>query len=298
MHSQYVQGKKTNEKLAQSLRRIGDKHWGQVAKCARHIELNWCPQCGKAHANVVWCCRHRLCPICALRRSRKTGGQALEAFEYMKKHRLLDGTKMYLLTLTQRNVSGEELRDEVGNLLKALDKIRRQSATKRYVVGSARNIEITYNSRAHTYHPHVHMILILRDDMPSCMTEDKYWRDVWHDLMGLDYEPICDIRPINDESGAICEVSKYAVKPNSIFALDLQEFEMDRAVKTIDDALRNRRLATYTGIWKQARAALKQADVDEDLEHDDLRDVCGCGAELLKAVLEWDGLTYVPVEAE
>jgi len=51
-------------------------------------------------------------------------------------------------------------------------------------------------------------------------------------------------------------------------------------------------LVSYTGIWRAIRADLKQKEPDDDLEHDDTSDVCGCGAALMDAILKWDGLEY------
>ena len=291
---QYLKAKRYNVALAESLRRLGDRRWATVANCSQALGVKYCAQCGVKHVDVSWCCRHRLCSTCAIRRSRKTGKQALDAFEHMRATGQLDGCHLSLLTLTQRNVDAADLAAELDALLSALASIRHTADARKYLIGSARNVEITYNARMRTYHPHVHIILILAPEAPAEMDTIQYWRDLWRRLMNLNYDPICDIRPIVGEEGAICEVSKYVIKPSSIFGLNLDAAHLDQVVAALNSVLAGRRLVSFTGIWRKARLALKQQDPDTDLEHDDTSDICGCGAALMDAVLRWDGLQYSP----
>lgn len=289
---QYVREKRHSVALAESLRRLGDRRWATVASCSQALGIKYCAVCGVKHVEVSWCCRHRLCGVCAIRRSRKTGRQALDAFKYMQEQGQLEGARLALLTLTQRNVSAADLGDELDKLLKAMQTIRQVRDIRRHLIGSARNIEVTYNAVQRTYHPHVHMILILAPDAPEEMSNFLYWRDLWRKLMHLSYDPICDIRPITDTEGAVCEVSKYCIKPSSIFGLSLDPAHLDQVVFALNQVLAGRRLVSYTGIWRKARQVLNQRDPDEDLEHDDTQSICGCGAALMDAVLRWDGLEY------
>ena len=289
---QYAREKRNNVILSESLRRIGDRRWATVANCSQALGIKYCAQCGVKHVEVSWCCRHRLCGVCAIRRSRKTGRQALDAFGYMQEQGQLEGARLALLTLTQRNVAAADLGSEMDKLLSAMQSIRQIRDVRRHLLGSARNIEVTYNTARRTFHPHVHLILILSPDAPEEMTNFLYWRDLWRKLMNLSYDPICDIRPITDTEGAVCEVSKYCIKPSSIFGLQLDSAHLDQVVTTLNSVLAGRRLVSYTGIWRKARQILNQRDPDEDLEHDDSRDICGCGAALMDAVLRWDGLQY------
>lgn len=291
---QYVGAKLQNQILSDSLRRIGDRRWSTVANCSQALGVKYCASCGVTHVDISWCCRHRLCGVCAIRRSRKTGKQALDAFKYMQEQGQLEGARLALLTLTQRNVPAADLGDELDKLLAALTSIRHVREVRRSILGAARNVEITYNAQARSYHPHVHLILILAQEAPDGLLSARYWRDLWRRLMHLNYDPICDLRPITDSEGAICEVSKYCIKPSSIFGLNLEPEHLDQVVFALNQVLAGRRLVSYTGIWRKARQVLNQRDPDDDLEHDDSRDICGCGAALMDAVLRWDGLQYSP----
>ena len=110
--------------------------------------------------------------------------------------------------------------------------------------------------------------------------------------MQLDYDPICDARPIAGDERAICEVSKYVCKASSLLTR-LPATRLDPAIAALTSALDGRRLVTYTGAWRQARADLRIIDGSEDTLDDTLpARVCGHDAPLVDAMLRWDGCKY------
>ena len=134
---------------------------------------------------------------------------------------------------------------------------------------------------------------------PAAMSTSGYWRALWARLMKLDYEPICDVRPIDDTEGAICEVSKYVSKSQKLLS-SLSDDELMKVIPTIDAAISGRRLTSYTGIWREARQILQQQDDPDPTSQagDEQGDVCGCGASLMSAMLIWSGCEYIPAEAQ
>lgn len=287
---QWTRLKRANVKLAHAMRRVGDRRWGTVLQCAREATVRYCPSCGRAHAQGTNCCRHRLCPICQVRRSRKLAHQAIDAAHWLATEGKLDGVRMGLVTLTQRNVPADLLPGMIDSMLNALTRMRHNRTVRRYLVGSARNIEITYNQQVRTYHPHVHIIVMLAPGAPDEMLTSAYWRALWGDLMRLDYDPVCDARELRDQDKAVCEVSKYVCKSLEILE-GLTEDLLPQVVAALNAALTGRRLVAYTGIWAEARRHLKQRDEDDVSDSDD-QDICGCGAALADAVMIWDGNEY------
>ena len=106
---QWMRLKRANVRLAHALRRLGDRRWGVVLQCASQVRVRYCPSCGRAHAQGANCCRHRLCPVCQVRRSRKLAHQAIAAAQWLTSEGRLDGVRMGLVTLTQRNVPADLL---------------------------------------------------------------------------------------------------------------------------------------------------------------------------------------------
>lgn len=294
---QWTESKKQTQHLARILRAVNDRRWTTVAQCSSVVGVKFCPECKRLHILPSWACRYRLCPTCQIRRARLIGGQARSAYGYLAERGQLDGVRLILVTLTQQNVSPSVLRAEVDRLLSALSAMRQARDVRRYLVGSARNIEITYNSVMDTYHPHVHMIAMISPDAPEDMLTSAYWRALWARLMHLDYNPVCDARPIEDTAGAICEVSKYVAKSQHMLQ-DLPDETLKRVIPTIDAAIAGRRLTSYTGIWREARKILQLVDDPDPTSQDgdEQSDVCGCGAALTSAVMIWSGCEYVPID--
>lgn len=287
----FSNAKKANLILASVLEELGDRRFESVRNCAMEADYRWCTNCDKSHVSGTWCCHHRLCPLCQVRRSRKLAANALEAFELMRSSGDLDHSSIHLLTLTQKNVELGQLVAKVDDLLDALKRLRNVRDARNYIVGAARNIEVTYNFQRHTWHPHVHFIMIIRDGKPE-MTTGGYWRVLWRDLMRLDYDPIVDIRPIIDD-GAIFEVSKYVAKSIELLH-QLPDSDLVPVVGELNTALKDRALVAYMGSWRLARRELKMKNDDfVDFEEESKTDKCKCGGQIFHAVMVWNGNEYV-----
>lgn len=261
----------------------------RVSACSTIWVGMYCPQCGTYHYMHTTGCKHRLCPTCAAKAARVTAMQALEAIEYIQP------SQASLLTLTVQNVEGEDLSRNIDSQLAAWQKLRKLRMFDRLVSGWARTIEIVPALHDRKYHPHVHAI-ILHDTPLGDMAYSGWWSLSWRDCMGLDYNPICDIRPIEDRQGAVFEVSKYISKLSRIY--DNSEREHDN-IRYIGNAIYNRQLRTYGGSWLKARRALRllaveQMDDDAISEYGEIADTTceQCKSELVQVSLYWAGLTY------
>lgn len=266
----------------------------RVHYCSTFWQGRWCPTCGKFHDMHTTGCKHRLCPICVTRASRVTAMQAIEAVNYIRKNH--PSVSFSLLTLTQRNVSGPDLNNEVNRLLKGWSYLCNQRSVRNDVWGWAKTVEIV--PALHDdgmYHPHVHAILAHGDKCPSA----AWFRDKWRAGLGLDYDPVCDLRPIVDEDSAVFEVSKYISKMSRIYDGSAREHEH---VRYLAEAISARRLRSYGGEWRLARQMLGQMNVEEMdadaiSEYGEMISAEGtcpkCGSATEQAVLRWAGLRYV-----
>lgn len=265
------------------------------ATCSTYWQGFYCPICNTYHHMHTTGCKHRLCPICAVRASRVVARQATEAADYMLSQ---DGDiRCSLLTLTQRNVSGEKLSQEIDSMLAAWQALRHLRAFSRNVIGWARTIEIIPAKDGESYHPHIHAIIMHKD--LGCLAAGAWWARAWCSAMKLDYFPIVDIRPISDMKGAVYEVSKYVSKLSRVYDGTSRELEH---VRYIGDAMYQRQLRTYGGAWLKARRALnmarvEQMDDDSISQYGDMLNAEGtcrnCSTELKAVCLSWAGLTYV-----
>lgn len=218
-------------------------------------------------------CRVRLCPICQWRRSLKVYGQTSEVVRHLAAQRTAAGRKPYaylMLTLTVPNVAAEELRATLDRLSAGWQRITQRAEVRRAVAGSMRSVEITYNSRANTYHPHLHALLCV---LPSYFHSSAYipqqrWLELWRSAMRDERITQVNIqRCYGDNEKAIAEISKYAAKPGEyIDASDLDR--MAELVAVLDTTTAQRRFVSWGGVMKQAHAELGLDDAEDgDLVH-------------------------------
>lgn len=266
-------------------------HWDDLGK-----RIRWCGtqlsfkefSNGDIKLDNANFCRIRLCPLCSWRRSLKIYSQASKIMD----HIIENNDYIFLfLTLTIKNVSGQELNQAIDDILQAYYKLFKIRKVERAIKGSFRALEITHNTDVNsksfnTYHPHLHCILAVDKKYLSgsnYISHDE-WVAYWKNCIIADYDPIVQIErlKIKDRETntikmietkeqmkkALCEVAKYTVKDSDVINDDLDL--MDQAVFYLHNALAGRRLISFKGCFFKARKQLNLDDcVDGDLIHVD-----------------------------
>lgn len=217
-------------------------------------------------------CRLRLCPMCAWRKSLKLFAQVsaiTDAILRDKKARFI------FLTLTVRNVKGEKLREKIKEMNEAFKWITQKSKNaavskklKDYILGYMKAVEVTYNHKTDTFHPHFHIILELKPEyFKDGYLSQKQWRDMWKEVMHIDYDPQVDVRTIkNATAKAVAEVAKYPVKLKGLLELDPEQ-AVEPLIK-LKRALQDLRMITFGGDFREYKKLLQLDDVENgDLVH-------------------------------
>jgi len=143
--------------------------------------------------------------------------------------------RFVFLTLTQRNVSINELRTTLGEMSKAWDRLRKRSEFA-VVLGWIRVVEVT-RGRDGAAHPHYHALLMVPGDYFTRSEKwiaQPVWARIWQESARLDYEPIVHVaavrrrrvlKSVSVNTGsagglidAAREALKYAVKPADMTA--------------------------------------------------------------------------------
>lgn len=225
--------------------------------CSSRIEYTYCQECGSLHIRRTNLCRDRLCPICAWRLSLQRIGDMMQTLEYLHQQRAHISAAM--LTLTIKNVDADNLSNTISHMLHAWDRLLKRRAVQKWVTGYARSIEITRASNG-TYHPHIHALLIWTDGYDKDISQ-RNWAAMWAAALGTDYTPVVDIRAAYSRTvaatewdklvSATIECTKYAIKGGTLDGIP------DTDLIAVADALKGRRLISYGGIVRTARAALK-----------------------------------------
>lgn len=229
-------------------------------------------------------CRCRFCPMCNWRRSKKTFGQVSKIVDE------IDKSKEYeyiFLTLTIKNCIPEELENSINNISKSFMRMFTNNIkVKNICNGYFRAIEVTYNKKENTYHPHIHCIVVVEKDYFSRWNNNyikiEEWSELWGKYLKVDYLPVVDVRKVtskNYKNSAVAEISKYSVKSKDIIINNghgkVNKDLTDKNVLVLHKALKNKRLITFGGLMKELHKKLNLEDLnknDVDLVNTDVSD--------------------------
>lgn len=248
--------------------------------CATFLQFN-VYQSGERRLKTANFCKLRLCPMCIGRRARRSAWKLSQVLNMVEAEY---GAKFLFLTLTMKNVPGDQLGDALGQLAEAWNRFLKQRQLERTVKGWFRAIEITRNGKQ--YHPHLHAILAVDADYFSRESRKagKYLNqsdlvDRWQKALRVDYRPSVRIQTTKGKAGtgeavrsaggrSAVEAAKYAVKDEDYIDPKLSEEEAVRILTDYTNALYRRRLTAFGGWLKDAARALDADDLDDgDLIH-------------------------------
>lgn len=280
-----------NERVAKKLYAIGLKERSNRMKmCGTLLDMKICPDCGASFVRSANLCRDRLCPTCEWRLSLQRYAEMCNCIGYIADTAPAFDAKF--LTLTIRNCAPGELRDTIRKMSAAWHRMMMRKTIKKQVIGWARSLEITYNTKTGTFHPHFHIIML--HEVGGDEGEQRaMWNKAWTDSLGVDYAVITDFRTIKSDEGAgtnvdnealqkaILETYKYSVKSDEIEDMPLPVF------RTFVAAISGIRFCAFGGVIKAARAVL---DCKEELDSapEDIKECRECGSkDLQEAVARW-----------
>ena len=226
---------------------------------------------GKKKLKSANFCRLRLCPMCQWRRSLKMFGQVQTITDKILERD--KSTRFLFATFTVKNVDAENLETCINILNNKFLYLVSQNKTfapakklKQNLLGYLKAVEVTYNTKDKTYHPHLHVIFAVKStffkNKQNYMTK-KEWIELWQQALGVDYKPQTDIRAIKSGTAkAVAEVAKYPVKTAPI--LSLPDDEAVEVLKTLTLSLHKKGFVAYGGIFKTIKQELKLTDVETD----------------------------------
>lgn len=226
-----------------------------------------CREDGSLKLYQAYFCKNKLCPMCNWRRSMKYSYQTSrivdEAIKQQPKARFL------FLTLTVKNVPGIELNNTISQLTQSFDRLFRRAKVKKNLIGYLRSVEVTHNEDDNTYHPHIHVLMMVKSSYfkgkENYITQ-KEWGDMWSQSLKVSYTPMVDIRTVKETGkglkGAILETAKYPTKPIKL------DIENKQVVDDLYNGLYRKRQLGYGGLFKEIKKQLQLDDAENgDLVH-------------------------------
>lgn len=222
-------------------------------------------------------CRNRICPMCQWRRSLKTFSQVSDITNKIIER--YNDVRFLFLTLTIKNCYADELPstlDLLNDKFKYLiDKSRTFAPLKEFktkcLIGGMKAIEVTYNHKDNTFHPHIHCILAVKksyfNDSKLYISQSK-WRIYWQQVLKIDYLPLVNVKAIKLNNNkisnkAIAELSKYPCKTLDIFKIKNESMAIS-VLETFSKILYKRRFLSFFGEFRTIKKELKLQDVEDE----------------------------------
>lgn len=212
-------------------------------------------------------CKTRLCPTCAKRKSLRWIFALSLFIEYV------NSTYDYeylLLTLTAPNVNGDDLHDELKKYSKAFDQMLKRKKYKAIVQGFIRKLEITYNKKTDTYHPHYHVIIAVNKsyfkDKDLYIKRDTWLKD-WQRAMKDSSITQVDIRKVYDKSTVDTDLTKSSIQTGILEVAKYTAKSGDYLISedvfvTFWNSLKHMREFTFGGCFKEAHNLFKLGELD------------------------------------
>lgn len=303
-----------NIKLGERLKTLGYKTFTNVYTCSEVLRFKQYED-KSLKLYQTFFCKNKLCPICNWRRSMKYSYQAqMIVSEAMRRE---PRGRFLFLTLTVKNVEAERLNDTLTDLGRSFNRLMKYKAIDTNVIGYLRATEVTYSADREDYHPHIHVLLMVK---PGYFKGGQYitqeeWTRLWAKACKLDYIPVVDIRAVkpnkrrrrkgDDGSNAtekavvdaILETAKYPVKPFDVTddkgGKKLSEEDEIRITGDMMEGLYRKRQIGFGKLFKQIKAEFELDDLEEgDLVNTGEETDSGENATDIIAVWNWELSNY------
>lgn len=285
----------------------------RMRECAELVSYTVCRDCGRKHVTHANLCRDRMCPLCSWRLSMRRYTQMVQIVDGLRKR--YPESSWQMCTLTVANCRPQELTDTVNEMMRAWNYIASRDKTKERIIGWARSLEITYDKKTGTIHPHMHMLLLWQEGWePTTYLVDMWLKTVrryatksaqdahklvskaeYYELASVDTIPSIYDKPEQDKletlREAVLETYKYAIKGSDLAEMPLGIF------KAVDTCLHGRRLVAFGGVVKlfAKELAINMDDAEsETSDANELEKCISCGStKVIQIVGSWTGDGYL-----
>src|SRR5574344_1522307 len=223
-------------------------------------------------------CGNKFCYTCNAIKSRKVYQQILHIVDNM----LWDNPnkiEFMHVSFTLKNIDGNDIKNTLKKMQYAwnliMEQIKKQYSSyqlkpmnklARLYLGAFRSMEITYNSKSKTYHPHIHALFAMKKSNMVMTSND--WQILWKHYMKLNYVPVMDSFAISnfnnfDICQSVANIAKYIAKGINIDFRKLPKEEAKQVLIVLGKELKRAKSILYSGIFDKYRKTM--LDDEEDL---------------------------------
>lgn len=239
---------------------------------------------------LVYCnnCHDRGCRLCQHKKSRVHAYQLNKIMRTAMKE--YDNLDFIFATFTMKNVENSPvaLKSAIKQMNQAFHKMnnysrlvgkngRKIDPADRVIKGSIRSLEVTYNAKTDTLHPHLHVIFAVDRSRYFDVYDNNYidqteWIKLWRKALGVDYAPSVHLEVIkaNKRKGidsllsSVLEIAKYETKPDSAFVGAYGWKKAMKVVYSLSEGLAGVRSFGFAGILKDIKSEIfGQKDLED-----------------------------------
>lgn len=264
--------------LADRLKKLHFPCAENVSECSEVLEFEEKSD-GTLRLVRTWFCKNKLCAICNWRKALKYSYQSSRIID--KAIQEYPKARFLFLTLTIKNMSSDKLKDDISEMSKGFNRLFKYKKVDKNIIGFVRSLEVTRNHDTEEYHPHFHVLLMVKPTYFK--NSENYipqteWIELWKKAMKLDYDPVVNIKVVKSTESkeidkAVKETAKYPIKPFDVDTdkdgQELSEETKLRITGEIMDGLYRKRQIGFGKLFKQIK---KELELD-DLEDGDLVNV-------------------------
>lgn len=292
---------------------IFDQYAHRMKMCSGRLEFAFqLDEAGqrKLKLQAAWFCRVRHCPVCVWRRSLAWRAKAFKVLPKVISD--FPNSRFIFLTLTVRNCELAQLRDTLTWMNKSWEKLTKRKEFP--AQGFIKAVEVT-RGVDDTAHPHFHCLLMVSSGYfagKNYLSQER-WTELWKDCLKVEYTPIVDVRAVkpkkgkkasetsnmDEVSGAVLEVSKYAIKPSDILSSqsDTRVMSDQEWLVTLTEQLHKTRAIATGGVLKKYMKELEKEP--EDLIHIDENGETKPDDESLRLMFGWrENIKRYRIESE
>lgn len=278
------------------------KRGWRVKMCNNELDIVRCADCGHITIRGASLCRDRLCPLCAWRLAIKRYA-AMQKIMAVVAQRARPNWAYFLITLTAKNCAPSDLSDTIKSMSAAWTACTYQRWWRKWIIGWARSVEVTYNDTDKTLHPHYHILLISDGGTDTAKEVIGEWIDrarregLTVSAAAQHYDTVYKPTDAGESfAGAVCEVYKYMVKSSDTLAMPLGILH-DFAV-----GIAGARLVSMGGAIKDIARQLSVGALDDATEDAPDEELCThCGSRAIdKMVATWamSGMHYYTAQGK
>lgn len=266
-NEEILNSKKMAKEVVDLFRHFDEKQSKKIDNCASTLVFQFDMNSGQRKLASANFCHNKFCPECSRRRSRLMYHNLKKVLTIAKKEY---NQEFIHFTLSLKNCKKEDLKKSLDELFHGFITMMKRGQFEYSINGWYRNLEITYNEKEDTLHPHLHVILAVDKDYfrkysKKYLTQE-YITEEFKTACQVDYNPIVFLKKVYSKKknltaeeklhSLVAECSKYVTKMADFLNLENEDLKVG-LLESLSKGLFKRRMCAYGKLLRKIFKDLK-----------------------------------------